>query len=153
MADENPYTIRTPSAAKQFGIALFFGALVAFLTYKIADSIASPDTAVGTVQTQGAFKFVFYMAALAGGLSFIVAQKVYKWWADKQYAASLGPPQAIARDRKEQTETKPSVPTSSSVEADAPREAMSATERALAAEDPLAQDDVKVDRSKERITD
>lgn len=150
MADENPYTIRTPSAAKQFGVALFFGALVAFLTYKIADSIASPDTAVGAIQTRGAYKFVFYMAALAGGLSFLVAQKVYKWWADKQYAASLGPPQAIARDRKdEHSETKPA----RSIEADAPVEELSATERALAAEDPLAQDDVNRDTSKDRVTE
>ena len=97
MADDNPYTIRTPSAAKQFGISLFFGALAAFLTYQIADKMASPDTAVGVAQTRSAYKFVFYMAALAGGIAFIVASKIYKHWADKQYAKSLEPPQAIVR--------------------------------------------------------
>ena len=99
MSDSNPYEIQTPSAAKQFGIAVFFGALAGFIAYKIADAMAEPDKVVGSIQTQGAYKFVFYITALAGGVAFIIALKVYKWWADKQYARSLGPPAAKAIDR------------------------------------------------------
>jgi hypothetical protein len=97
--DDNPYTIQTPSAAKQFGIAVFFGALGAFVAYKITDAMAEPDHAVGSIQTQNAYKFVYYVTALAGGLAFIIAMKVYKWWADKQYARSLGPPPAKTVER------------------------------------------------------
>ena len=99
MSDDNPYEIPTPSAAKQFGIALFFGALVGFIAYKIADSLAEPDKVVGGFQTRGAYKFVFYVTAFAGGVAFIIALKVYKWWADKQYARSLGPPAAKTIER------------------------------------------------------
>ncbi len=98
MSDDS-YKIQAPSAAKQFGIAVFFGALAASIAYKIADSMAEPDKVVGYYQTRGAYKFVFYVTAFAGGVAFIIALKVYKWWADRQYAKSLGPPAAKAIDR------------------------------------------------------
>lgn len=98
MADD-PYKIDTPSAAKQFGIAVFFGAIAATLAYIICDQLAKPSEAIGSYQTQGAYKFVFYVTALAGGFVFIVTLKLYKLWADKKYRESLGPPPARVVDR------------------------------------------------------
>lgn len=98
MADD-PYKINTPSAAKQFGVAVFFGAIAATIAYVICDRLAQPSEAVGSYQTRGAYKFVFYVTALAGGFVFIVALKLYKLWADKRYRESLGPPQARVVDR------------------------------------------------------
>jgi hypothetical protein len=85
-----PYKIQTPSAAKQFGVALFFGAIAATITYQVTTRMAEPDKQV----TDGGYKFVFFMSALAGGAVFIIASKIYKAWADKKYRESLGPPTA-----------------------------------------------------------
>lgn len=97
---ENPYTINTPSAGKQFLVAVFFGAIAATIAYVICDRITAPDQQPEFFHTQGAYKFMFYVSALAGGLVFIVAGKLYKLRADKQYKASLGPPTATALARK-----------------------------------------------------
>ncbi len=91
---DDPYKIQGPSALKQFGISLFFGLLAATIAYKITTSMAEPDSVAGSVQTQGAYKFVFYMTALAGGVAFMLTMTIYKKWADKKYRESLGPPTA-----------------------------------------------------------
>ena len=100
MADD-PYTIDTPSAGKQFLVALFFGAIGATITYVICDRLAQPDTTVGSYQQRGAYKFVFYTTALVGGLVFIITMKLYKMWADKKYRESMGPPKATVVDKRE----------------------------------------------------
>lgn len=93
MADD-PYKIQEPGPLKQLGFALFFGLIAATIAYKIADHLATPEQAVGTYQTRGAYKFVYYVTALAGGAVFLITLKLYKVWADKKYKASLGPPAA-----------------------------------------------------------
>lgn len=96
MADDDPYKIQEPSPLKQLGIALFFGAIAATITYKVTYAMSEPDTQA----TTGADKFVFYMTALVGGAVFMIAMKLYKVWADKKYRESLGPPAAKALDKK-----------------------------------------------------
>lgn len=93
MAD-NPYKIQEPSALKQLGFSLFFGLLAATIAYKIADHLAEPESVQGSIQTQGAYRFVFYVTALAGGAVFMITMTIYKKWADKKYRESLGPPTA-----------------------------------------------------------
>ena len=93
MADD-PYKIKEPSPLKQLGFALFFGAIAATIAYGICTKLATPDQQVGSYQTSSAYKFVFYVTALAGGAVFMITMKVYKVWADKQYRKSLDPPQA-----------------------------------------------------------
>ncbi len=98
---KNPYEIDTPSAGTQFLVAVFFGAIGATIAYFICDRLATPDQQVGSYQSRGAYKFVFYVTALVGGLVLISTLKLYKMWADKKYAASLGPPTARALERKD----------------------------------------------------
>lgn len=97
---EEPYKIDTPSAATPFLVATFFGALAATIAYAVCDRLATPDQQAGSIQAEGAYKFAFYVTALAGGLAFSVALKVYKHLADKKYAASLGPAKATALEVK-----------------------------------------------------
>jgi hypothetical protein len=92
--EDDPYKIQVPSPLKQLGFSLFFGLIAATIAYKITDSMAEPDKTVGSVQTQGAYKFVFFMTALAGGAVFVVTMTLYKKWADRKYRESLGPPPA-----------------------------------------------------------
>lgn len=90
----DPYKIQEASPLKQLGFSLFFGLIAATIAYKITSSMAEPDKVVGSVQTQGAYKFVFFMTALAGGAVFMLTMTIYKKWADKKYRESLGPPTA-----------------------------------------------------------
>ncbi len=98
MADD-PYKIQGPSPFKQLGFSLFFGLIAATIAYKITTSMAEPDNVAGSIQTQGAYKFVFYMTALAGGVVFMLTMTIYKKWADKKYSESLGPPTARKVER------------------------------------------------------
>lgn len=98
---KDPYEIDTPSAGKQFLVALFFGAIGATIAYFICDGLATPDKQVGAYQARGAYRFVFYVTALVGGIVFIVTMKLYKMWADKKYRESLGPPAARVLERKD----------------------------------------------------
>ena len=100
MADD-PYKIDTPSAGKQFLVSVFFAAIGATIAYFVCNGLAKPDQAVGSYQARGAYKFVFYVTALVGGLVFIVTMKLYKMWADKKYRESLGPPAARVLERKD----------------------------------------------------
>jgi uncharacterized membrane protein YeaQ/YmgE (transglycosylase-associated protein family) len=94
MADDNPYKIDTPSAGKQFLVSLFFGVVGAAIAYVVTTKLSTPDQQVGSRQTQSAYKFVFYVTALVGGLVLIITMKIYKAWADKKYRESLDPPKA-----------------------------------------------------------
>jgi len=86
-------------------IALLVGGAAAALGYYIADSMARPDEMVAAGKTSGsvarASQFVFYVAGFAGIFMFLVALKLQDWLADKKYRASLGPPQARARERND----------------------------------------------------
>ena len=91
---EYAFIIQDQTPLKQLGVSLCFGLIAATIAYKITSSMAEPDKVVGSVQTQGAYKFVFFMTALAGGAVFMLTMTVYKKWADKKYRESLGPPTA-----------------------------------------------------------
>ena len=90
----DPYKIQGPSPLKQLGFALFFGVLAATIAYKISASLAEPDRVAGSGQTVGAYKFVYYMTALAGGVVFMLTMTLYKTWADKMYRESQRLPEA-----------------------------------------------------------
>lgn len=100
MADD-PYKIDTPSAGKQFLVALFVAAIGGTGAYLLCYGMATPDQQVGGYQARGAYKFVYYVTALVAGIVFIITMKLYKLWADKKYQASLGPPVARAIERKD----------------------------------------------------
>jgi len=97
MADD-PYKIQEPNPLKQLGIALFFGLIAATITYKVTYAMSQPDKQA----TTGADKFVFYMTAFVGGAVFMITMTIYKKWADKKYRESLGPPTAVATQKKDE---------------------------------------------------
>jgi hypothetical protein len=84
---DNPYKIQSANPFKQLGVSLFFGLIAATIAYKILDCAVAPHA-------HGAFKFVFFFTALAGGIVFLLTWTLYKKWADKKYRESLGPPTA-----------------------------------------------------------
>lgn len=98
MGDES-YKIEGPSPLKQLGASLLVGVAAAVITYMVTDAMAKPAETVGAYQSRGAYRFVFYMTALVGGVAFIVTMTIYKKLADRKYAASLGPPTAKVVDR------------------------------------------------------
>lgn len=96
---EDSYEIEGPSPLKQLGVSLLFGVVAAVIAYMVTNAMATPDEAVGSYQTRSAYRFVFYMTALVGGVVFIITMTVYKKLADRKYKASLGPPVAKVVDR------------------------------------------------------
>lgn len=66
-------------------VALLVGVCAGALAYFVTSSMAQPDTA----RTTGAYKFVFYMTALAGGLAFAIALVVQNKLADRRYREGL----------------------------------------------------------------
>ena len=97
---EDPYKIVEPSPLKQLGLSLLLGIGAAAIAYKISDSMAKPDTLLTTGHaSRGAFQFVWYITAFAGGAVFLLTMKIYKTYADKKYRESLGPPKARSIER------------------------------------------------------
>jgi hypothetical protein len=98
--EQADHDIRPPSALRQFGIAVFFGLLAATITYKFTASLAIPDEAVGNAQAYGAYKFVYFMTALAGGLAYLIATRVYLAVAARQFRKTLDPAEArVVKDK------------------------------------------------------
>ncbi|HEY5924112.1 MAG TPA: hypothetical protein VIV11_20670 [Kofleriaceae bacterium] len=84
-------------------VALLLGGAAAALGFTIANSLAEPDKMIeykSTSSVARASGFVFYVAALAGGIVFLVALTIQNKLADRKYRAGLDVPPARARQRE-----------------------------------------------------
>jgi hypothetical protein len=75
---------------RRLALALVLGAVAAGIAFMICDRMAEPDKLVATGHyARGAYKFVYYMTALAGAGVFVIALAVQNHFAKKTYVASL----------------------------------------------------------------
>jgi hypothetical protein len=87
MSDDfpQPDLMDTSGRLRRLVFALIVGSAAAALAYVVTNSMAHPDAA----RTTGAYKFVFYMTALAGAIAFSIALVIQNKIADKRYRENL----------------------------------------------------------------
>lgn len=79
----------TSGRMRRLVLALIIGSAAAAVAYFVANSLATPDSAKGSYQTGGAYRFVFYMTAFAGALTFAIALLIQNKLADMRYRQGL----------------------------------------------------------------
>jgi len=81
-----PDVMDSSGRMKRLIIGLIAGATAAAIAYFISDSMAKPAPGPSvSAYSHGAYKFVYYMTALAGGAIFIITTVVLEARAKKQW--------------------------------------------------------------------
>lgn len=75
-------------------LAVIVGAAAATAAYALSTSLAEPTKQA----TTGGYKFVFYVTALAGAVSFLVTLAIQNKLADRKYRANLVPRARVERE-------------------------------------------------------
>jgi bacteriorhodopsin len=82
-----PDVMDSSGRMKRLIIGLIAGVTAAAIAYFVSDSMAkpTPGPSAGGAYSHGAYKFVYYMTALAGGAVFIITTVVLETRAKKQW--------------------------------------------------------------------
>jgi hypothetical protein len=90
-----PDVMDSTGRLRRLALAFVLGVVAAAIAYTISDRMAEPDQLAATGHyARGAYKFVYYITAMAGGVVFMIALAAQNHLAKKAYRASLDLPSA-----------------------------------------------------------